>query len=227
MSDIRQFRTILPAGTLPSQRDRIPIGYWLAACLIGAVAATVLADWAAPAVVTNSPVAASKPAAPPVAPKPTNLAQLWDAAAAKMPHPPRANVRPLTPHFYPFGERETPAAPTVTHGFTYCGNGPRINCVVDGDTFWVNGKKVRIADIDTPEIHDPRCAREMQMGQRAKQRLLESLNSGDFNLESSGRDHDRYGRSLRRVTRNGRSLGDAMVGEGLAREWDGRRHPWC
>jgi endonuclease YncB( thermonuclease family) len=41
------------------------------------------------------------------------------------------------------------------------------------------------------------------------------------------RDADRYGRKLRVVTRNGRSLGDILVAEGLARRWDGRRRSWC
>jgi hypothetical protein len=27
--------------------------------------------------------------------------------------------------------------------------------------------------------------------------------------------------------RNGRSLGAMLVDEGLARRWDGARHPWC
>ena len=34
-----------------------------------------------------------------------------------------------------------------------------------------------------------------------------------------GRDEDRYGRKLRVVVRNGRSLGDQLVSEGLARTW--------
>ena len=29
------------------------------------------------------------------------------------------------------------------------------------------------------------------------------------------------------VTRDGRSLGDRLVAEGLARTWTGRRQPWC
>ena len=29
------------------------------------------------------------------------------------------------------------------------------------------------------------------------------------------------------VTRDGHSIGDQMVAEGLARTWSGRREPWC
>lgn len=38
-----------------------------------------------------------------------------------------------------------------TRSFPIC-NGPlRTTCVVDGDTIWMGGVKIRIADIDTPE----------------------------------------------------------------------------
>jgi endonuclease YncB( thermonuclease family) len=29
------------------------------------------------------------------------------------------------------------------------------------------------------------------------------------------------------LVRDGRSLGDILVSEGLARTWSGRRQPWC
>lgn len=44
--------------------------------------------------------------------------------------------------------------------FPICGDGPRVTCVVDGDTFWHQGVKIRIADIDTPELSPPRCEAE-------------------------------------------------------------------
>jgi micrococcal nuclease len=98
---------------------------------------------------------------------------------------------------------------------------------VDGDTFWIEGVKVRIMDIDAPETHPPRCAYEADLGERATNRLRELLNDGPFELESSARDEDKYGRKLRIVARNGQSLGDILVNEGLAREWTGSREPWC
>jgi endonuclease YncB( thermonuclease family) len=100
--------------------------------------------------------------------------------------------------------------------------------VVDGDTFWVGGDKIRIADIDTPETHPPRCAYEAELGERATRRLAALLDEGPFELAPiAGRDVDRYGRKLRIVVRDGRSLGDRLVSEGLARTWTGRREPWC
>ena len=99
--------------------------------------------------------------------------------------------------------------------------------VIDGDTFRYRGEKIRIADIDTPETHPPRCAYEADLGERATQRLGALLKAGPFTLEPIDRDRDVYGRQLRIVTRNGQSIGDTLVTEGLARPYSNGRRPWC
>jgi len=112
--------------------------------------------------------------------------------------------------------------------FRMCGSRVHEQCVVDGDTFRLRGQRVRIADIDAPEIRPSRCAREADLGARATSRLLSLLNAGRFTLDPwPGRDTDRHGRLLRVVTRRGESLGGMLVDEGLARPWTGRRRPWC
>ncbi len=111
--------------------------------------------------------------------------------------------------------------------FSLCGGVQRVTCVVDGDTFWFRGEKIRIADIDTPELSPPRCRREHERGLAAKQRLLEILNSGPLSLKVAARDEDRFGRKLRIVYRDRRSVGDMLVAEGLARKWQGSRRSWC
>lgn len=100
--------------------------------------------------------------------------------------------------------------------------------VMDGDTFDYRGERIRVADIDTPE-REGRCPAETTLAARATARMRALLNAGPFELHplASGRDEDRYGRKLRIVTRGGRSLGDQLVAEGLARTWSGRREPWC
>lgn len=116
---------------------------------------------------------------------------------------------------------------TLSGRFPICGGGLRVTCVVDGDTFWLNRQKIRIADIDTPELSPPRCEAERIKGEAAKQRLAELLNAGAFSLVAGDRDQDQYGRKLRTVTRAGVSIGNMLIAEGLARRWDGGRHPWC
>jgi endonuclease YncB( thermonuclease family) len=115
----------------------------------------------------------------------------------------------------------------VSETFSHCGL-VRRTCVVDGDTFWLHGQKIRMADIDTPEVSQPQCAAEKALGGRATDRLVALLSQGPFEMTSIGdRDEDRYGRKLRVIVRGGRSLGDQLVAEGLARTWTGKREPWC
>jgi len=111
--------------------------------------------------------------------------------------------------------------------FSYCHTGGGYNCVVDGDTIWLEGAKIRIADIDAPETHDYRCSSEKELGDRATVRLHELLESGPVSLRPIDRDEDVYGRKLRIVLVNGESVGETLVSEGLARQWEGRRRPWC
>ena len=111
--------------------------------------------------------------------------------------------------------------------FTLCGDGPRTNCVIDGDTFWMNGVKVRLADINAPETQQAACKAERDLGNRAKTRLVKLLNSGPFMLEVKGRETDRYGRALRVAKRDGQSIGQQLIKEGLAEPWRGRRSNWC
>lgn len=132
--------------------------------------------------------------------------------------------------YYAFARHSLPAVSpeTKTVRFSACGAVLRDNCVVDGDTFYLMGDKIRIADIDALETGGARCAYESQLGNRATRRLRELLNAGPFVLQSyKSRDTDRYGRKLRVVMRDGKSLGDILITEGLARRWNGRREPWC
>ena len=111
--------------------------------------------------------------------------------------------------------------------FGYCPYGGGANCVVDGDTFYFGADKVRIAGIDAPETHPPRCAAEARLGEAATHRLRDLLNSGDVTLSRIEHDEDIYGRKLRNVAVGGADVGAALIGEGLARDYAGGRKSWC
>ncbi|HHY49682.1 MAG TPA: thermonuclease family protein [Alphaproteobacteria bacterium] len=123
--------------------------------------------------------------------------------------------------------RLLPATAAPRPVFAECRYAREADCVVDGDTFRTGGLTIRIADIDTPEIFDPRCPAERALGERAARRLVSLLNAGPFVLRPVARETDVYGRALRLIVRDGRSLGAVLVAEGLARRWDGARRPWC
>lgn len=96
---------------------------------------------------------------------------------------------------------------------------PRITCVVDGDTVWINREKIRLIDIDAPEMHGD-CPRESRLARASRDRLLSLMRTRHFTIERNGRD--RYGRTLARLG----DLGKILVDEGLARKW-GDRRGWC
>ena len=58
------------------------------------------------------------------------------------------------------------SAARVNSSFAMCGRPPHYNCVIDGDTFYLQNQSVRIADIDAPETHRSRCASEAALGAR-------------------------------------------------------------
>ena len=111
--------------------------------------------------------------------------------------------------------------------FSFCHTGGGYNCVVDGDTIWLQGQNIRIAEIDAPETHEYRCAYEKALGDRATQRLLGLVNSGTVTTSRIDRDEDRYGRKLRIVKVDGVSVGKTLVNDGLARWYRGGKRPWC
>ena len=102
--------------------------------------------------------------------------------------------------------------------------GVRITCVHDGDSFIIERERIRIADIDTPEL-DGQCPAERALALRARNRLRDLLNAASFKIRRIGQD--RYGRTLAIITNPRGSIGNQLVREGLARIWSGRREHWC
>lgn len=108
-----------------------------------------------------------------------------------------------------------------------CASGKRVTCVVDGDTVWLKGEKIRAIGFDTPETQTNICGglNEKQLGSGATDRLIELLNSGAFTFERDGQD--RYGRTLAHWFVDGVNVGDVLVAEGLARYWPDGEEFWC
>lgn len=112
---------------------------------------------------------------------------------------------------------------TTANALPICGS-ERHSCVVDGDTIWLNGVKIRLEGYDTPEINGS-CPGEPALAQKATQRLSELLSIGGT-IYYSG-DQDRFGRELANITVQGKDVGDILISEGLARSWPDGREFWC
>ncbi|TXI08749.1 MAG: thermonuclease family protein [Rhizobium sp.] len=168
------------------------------------------------------------------APAPAAKPQVKTAAVA--PEPRMTPSLPVPPAAIPVAmpvnripvDRPSPGLRAQTGGrFVLCGPGSGTNCVVDGNTFWQDGIRIQLADVDVPDAGTARCPSERQRGVAAKLRLQAILNDGTFVLSGSNRRDDLNGGKLRIAMRAGRSIGDQLISEGLARRWTGRASSWC
>lgn len=103
--------------------------------------------------------------------------------------------------------------------------------IVDGDTIHYNREKIRIANIDTPEIGGAKCDLELKRGLEAKAALKDLLDGETLEIRrgdpKTGRTIDKYGRTLALVSIRGRDVGTILIQQRHARPWVGRRIPWC
>ncbi len=109
---------------------------------------------------------------------------------------------------------------------------------VDGDTIKCNGMNMRdmgngrpfVSGYDTPEIFNPKCQEELELGRAAKARMTELLATPGVQVWDSGqRDKSRSKRPLVWVTLpDGRAIGSVLLSEGLARKWTPKsKANWC
>ncbi|MFB9947810.1 hypothetical protein ACFFP0_03070 [Rhizobium puerariae] len=111
--------------------------------------------------------------------------------------------------------------------FYLCGSAKQDDCVVSADRFVFHGQKIRLVGIEVPDIKKPACEAERIKASDAELRVRAFLDSGPFELVTwQGNDAEVEGHKLRQVTRNGMSLSDILVREGLARK-PGVKGGWC
>lgn len=103
--------------------------------------------------------------------------------------------------------------------------------VIDGDTLRIGGETIRLATIDAPETRGAECLAESLLGDLATRRLEEMTAGRTLTVRrgdpADGRAIDRYGRTLGLVFADGEDVAQALVDEGLAMPWTGRRVDWC
>lgn len=100
-----------------------------------------------------------------------------------------------------------------------------IASVHDGDSIRLcNGERIRLANIEAPEIPgSPKCDRRRKgwcdyaLAKKSRDALRSLLDSGPAAINRLGTD--RYGRTLARVTVNGKDAGEFLIASKLARRW--------
>jgi endonuclease YncB( thermonuclease family) len=97
---------------------------------------------------------------------------------------------------------------------------------IDGGTISVDGERIRVMGVDTPETVQAMCELERRAGEDAKRFTVMALARGPVRIERAGRD--RYGRTLARVWIGNLDLARMLISAGHGREYHGeRRRPWC
>lgn len=112
-----------------------------------------------------------------------------------------------------------------------------IDEVHDGDTIIthvdvlpkpLNKMYIRIANIDTPELHG-KCPDEIERSKKAKDRLKELANGVD-SMTIKNYHWDKYGgRITADIYIKGVNVGELMIKENLAHPFTGKekKQPWC
>lgn len=127
-----------------------------------------------------------------------------------------------------------PQAVLVDQSFGPC-NAPgyAADCAVDGDTFRIGQRSIRVANIDAPEVAG-RCQAEHTAARAATLALAEWLDAGPFQLLPEAEvPRDQYGRELQQPWRERPDgtrdeLADHLIDLGHAREFGGSsREAWC
>jgi micrococcal nuclease len=109
--------------------------------------------------------------------------------------------------------------------FGQCYNNFGSNCVLTGDTLYLDGDKVQVANLEVPAITNAKCPEERDRGINAALRFAELLNGGTVTASVPYRDF--YGRKVRKVFVNGDDVAGKMIADDVGRRFDGADQGWC
>lgn len=113
---------------------------------------------------------------------------------------------------------------------------------VDADTFDVKARpfpgweiplRIRLRNVNAPEMGSRRCAKEKQLAAEAKARVKAIMDEPGAKIELTSLGYfDQYNRYLATVAVNGEDLGETLVDAGLARVWTDKyegqgKDYWC
>ena len=98
--------------------------------------------------------------------------------------------------------------------------------VTDGDTIRIGDERIRILNIDAPEMGGgAECEAERMLALASKDRLTAILATGELEIDRQGQD--RFGRTLAMIRVSGTDVGEMLIAAHVAVPWAGRQHDWC
>ena len=109
--------------------------------------------------------------------------------------------------------------------FGQCYNAGGPDCVMDGQSIYLGGQKLLIANMVAPKIQDAKCDEERTKGIDAAVHLADLLNSGKVTQGAAANGPD--GQMRTEVAVDGHDVGVEMVDAGLARDPSAASVDWC
>jgi endonuclease YncB( thermonuclease family) len=115
--------------------------------------------------------------------------------------------------------------------FSLCADMPYRSCVRNGDLIYIRGQRIRLSDIVTPDRYTAACPAASNIAWYAAIRMRDLLNEQPYDVledpDNARTIEAGKGELIRRIERDGRSLGAVLVDEGLARRRTPAGHDWC
>ena len=109
--------------------------------------------------------------------------------------------------------------------FGQCYNSDGRDCVLTGDTIYVDHQRVQIAGIEAPGIVGAGCSQEKDRGIAAAVGLSGLLQSGEVTVSPTFLDE--YGRAVSKVQVKGQDVAEKMLNYSFVRRYTGEKQKWC
>ena len=108
----------------------------------------------------------------------------------------------------------------------------------DGDTCYVNvwyldnpipkKEKIRLLNLDTPEISKPKCEKEKELGIKARDLINNLINNSNNVKIITNYDRGSYGRILAHIEINQINISDLLINKNLGVRYDkNNKKDWC
>ena len=116
------------------------------------------------------------------------------------------------------------------HNGVFCYDGDTCYVKVDGKIRDENGNllKIRLLELDTPEISKPKCEEEKQLGLLAKEFLNKLIRDSDSIEFKTDLKKDPYGRILSHLVIDGVDVSRQIINNNLGVVYDrNNKKDWC